>query len=193
MDAQCRQATTRPTQATTPTAAPAGLGNIQPTHGTPHLGGPISDFIGEFGNPNDHSTPGSIYHFLRATTSNVDGLIVSTLSGGNQVDGVTVQATNGNAQTSAIGWTPDDAKARCMTFALSDAHFKQQFVYADNSGYDLVYTSAELARTFPASEFSDGQGNTVQAGLFDVSYLYTSDGQHIDSCDMITGEQQTTH
>jgi len=79
-----------------------------------------------------------------------------------------------------------------MTFAPADARFKQQFVYADNSGYDLVYTSAELAKDFSAADFTDKQQNQVQAGMFDVSYLYASDGQHIDSCDMIIGEQQTT-
>ncbi len=105
---------------------------------------------------------------------------------------ITVAATNGNAQTSAVGWTTDEAKARCMTFAPADAHFKQQFIYANNSGYDLVYTSAELAKDFSATDFTDQQQNQVQAGTFDVSYLYASDGQHIDDCDLIIGEQQTT-
>lgn len=87
----------------------------------------------------------------------------------------------------------NDAKARCMTFAPSDAHFMKEFVYTDNTGFDMVYTSVQLARDFPVSAFTDSQGNQVQAGMFDVMYLYAGDNQHIDSCDMIIGEQQTTN
>jgi len=80
-----------------------------------------------------------------------------------------------------------------MTFAPSDAHFVKEFVYADNTGFDMVYTSVGLAKDFSASEFTDSQQNQVQAGTFDVQYLYAGDNQHIDSCDMIIGEQQTTN
>lgn len=180
-----------PTQAVQPTATTSGNSNIQPTHGTPHLGGPLSDFVGAYGAPDAHSNFSQGYdvlHLLPSSTSNIDGIIVASYPGDTtyQAADITVQATND------IGWTSSDAQARCMTFAPSDSHLKQRFVYADNSGYDLVYTSVALASDFPASDFTDGQSNTVQAGMFDVSYLYASDGQHIGSCDMIIGEQQTT-
>ena len=175
------------------------------TRGTPRIGGPISDFIGAYGQPNDHSNPGvyaSQYHFQRDTntTDVTDGLIVSTSADSKSViDDITVAAVAQNATyndpQAGSSFSPSDAKARCMTFAPSDAHFVKEFVYADNTGFDMVYTSASLAQSFPAGDFTDSQQNQVQAGMFDVSYLYKGNGdtQHIDSCDMIIGEQQTTN
>lgn len=182
------------TPKTKPTAAPSGL---IATHGIPHLGGPLSDFVGAYGQPNGHSSP-PLYHFM-TVGDNIDEYLVDGIGWScpsvqcmseQLVDDITVQSPDQNA-----GFTPSEAEARCMSYAPSDAHFKQKFVYADNSGYDMVYFSASLARAFPASldsvEFSDGNGGTVTPGTFDVSYLYADNGQGIGSCDIITGEQQT--
>ena len=191
-----QQPATQPTQKIQPTQGQATIttqaqNNITPTRGTPHLGGPISDFVGAYGTPDahsDYSPGGDTLHFLPSTTSNVDGLIVSTdPSEPTLAANIIVAATNGTV------WTVGDANDRCMTFAPSDAQFVKKYVYADNSGFDLVYTSAQLAKDFPASAFTDSKQEQVQAGTFDVLYLYASDGQHIDDCDMIIGEQQTTN
>jgi len=109
-----QQASSSPTQAptqvqptnapATPTTVPTKQTGLAVTHGTPHLGGPLSDFIGAFGQPNSHGTTGASYHFL--TVSSVDGIIVGTTFGIANVDDVEVNATNGNAQTSAVGWIP---------------------------------------------------------------------------------------
>jgi hypothetical protein len=40
-----------------PTQAPASWHSIKPTHGTPALGGPISDFIGAYGAPSHVNSP----------------------------------------------------------------------------------------------------------------------------------------
>jgi len=195
----------------TPTMKPTAKPTAQPTqnsavtHGTPHIGGPISDFIGAFGPPNDHSQPGASlgkYNFQRDanTTDVADGLIVLTsIDIENVVDDIEVQAVAQNATyndpQAGSSFSPSDAKARCMTFAPSDARFVKEFVYADNAGFDMVYISSSLAQIFLASDFTDSQQNQVQAGMFDVSYLYNSsrDTQHNSSCEMIIGEQQTTH
>jgi len=172
-----------------PTSAPTGL---VATHGTPRLGGPLSDFIGAYGQPNGHSSPPD-YHFM--TVGNIDEYLIMGLGSScpsvqciseQQIDDISVQSPDQNA-----GFTPSEAESRCMSYAPSDAHFKQKFAYADNSGYDMVYTSTSLAHAFPASEFINGSGGTVPAGTFDVSYLYSDNGTGIGSCDMITGEQQT--
>ncbi len=188
-----------------PTSNPAPKPTLQPTkvlaatHGTPQLGGAISDFIGTYGKPDSHSSIQQGYialHFLPSTSqSNVDGLIVATdpHNTASLAANITVQAQNGNAQTGAIGWDVNDAKTRCMAFAPSDAHFVKEFVYANTSGFDMVYTSAQLAKDFPASAFTDNQQKQVPAGTFDVQYLYAIDGQHISFCDLIIGEQQTTN
>ena len=188
-----------------PALQPTSKPTLQPTkvltatHGTPHLGGAISDFIGTYGKPDSHSSIQQGYialHFLPSTSqSNVDGLIVATdpHNTASLAANITVQAQNGNAQTGAIGWAVNDAKTRCMAFAPSDAHFVKEFVYANTSGFDMVYSSAQLAKDFPASAFTDNQQKQVPAGTFDVQYLYAIDGQHISFCDLIIGEQQTTN
>ena len=126
-------------------------------------------------------------------------MIVTSTDSKTSVDDITVAAVAQNATyndpQAGSSFSPSDAKARCMTFAPSDAHFVKEFVYADNTGFDMVYSSASLAQSFPAGDFTDSQQNQVQAGMFDVSYLYKGNGdtQHIDSCDMIIGEQQTAN
>jgi len=74
--------TTVPTQAPTsaPTKAPAPSG-LPATHDTPHLGGPLSDFIGVYGQPNSHSTPPQ-FHFI--TENNIDELIITGLGSARQ-------------------------------------------------------------------------------------------------------------
>ncbi|HEY6285770.1 MAG TPA: hypothetical protein VIX20_08920 [Ktedonobacteraceae bacterium] len=189
-----------------PTSNPASKPTLQPTkvltatHGTPQLGGAISDFIGTYGKPDPHSSIQQGYialHFLPSTSSqsNVDGLIVATdpHNTASLAANITVQAQSGNAQSAAIGWAVNDAKTKCMAFAPSDAHFVKEFVYANTPGFDMVFTSAQLAKDFPASAFTDSQQKQVPAGTFDVQYLYAIDGQHISLCDLIIGEQQTTN
>jgi hypothetical protein len=78
------------------------------------------------GQPGPHSSiqPG-LYdlHFLPSTSSHskVDGLIVETDPGtaAYLAGDIIVQLQNGNAQTSAVGWAVNDAKARWMAFAPS--------------------------------------------------------------------------
>ncbi len=188
-----------------PTSNPPSKPPLQPTkvltatHGTPHLGGVLSDFIGTYGKPDPHSSIQQGYialHFLPSISqSNVDGLIVATdpHTTAYLAANITIQAQNGNAQIAAIGWAVNDAKTRCMAFAPSDAHFVKEFVYANTSGFDMAYTSAQLAKDFPGSAFTDSQQKQVPAGTFDVQYLYAIDGQHISFCDLIIGEQQTTN
>lgn len=171
------------TPAPVATTAPAQQ-QIAPTSGRPALGSPVSDFVGKFGQPNDHSTPGQIYNFLRVPGQNLDGLIITPYPGTQQVDDITVA-------TPDPGWTSSEAESHCLAYAPLDYHFKQKIPYADNTGYDMVYSSASLAKAFPAADFTDGNSNQVTPGLFDIGYLYNSDGQHISSCDLIIGEQQT--
>jgi len=189
---------TAPTHASTSTPSPTPTPNPSPTatpygatHGIPHLGGPLSDFIGEYGQPNNDSSPPADYHFLHVVNSYLDGLVVSVYPGTQKVDYIVMQATNGDSQTDIVGWTASYAESLCMDFAPSDAHFKQRITYLDGTGYDFIFTSMSLAHLIPADDFSDGNGGMVPRGTFDMSYLYANDGQHIGSCSMMTGEQQT--
>jgi hypothetical protein len=185
--------TQAPSPTTAPTKAPAPSG-LPMTHGTPRLGGPLSDFIGTYGQPNSNSNP-PLFDFIE--TNNINGVSITGLGSScsstqcevqQQIDNITVQSPD---QTN--GYSVNEAEAKCMAFAPTDAHFKQKIPYADGTGYDMVYNSASLAKAFPASEFSDGNGGTVAPGTFDISYLYADNKQGIGSCDMITGEQQTSN
>lgn len=165
------------------------------THGTPHLGGPLSDFTGKYGQPNDHSVQGQP-HFLRDATSPADGLILAQYvdnTGYSQlIDSVLVQAVNGET------WTITDAEAVCMAYAPNDAHMVKKVTILDTSGQvsgiDMVFMSIILAHTFPADAFTDVNQKPVRAGMFDVDYLYAGDGgQDISSCDMELGATQTQY
>ena len=182
-------ATVAPTKTPKAASVPSGL---PVTHGTPRLGGPLSDFIGAYGQPNGNSNPPS-YEFQEVNNINEVGAMgigsscSSPLCVSEQhIDDITVQSPD---QTN--GFTASEAEAKCMAFAPTDAHYKQKIPFADGTGYDTVYSSASLAKMFAASEFTDGSGNTVTPGMFDVSYLYADNKVGIGSCDMITGEQQT--
>lgn len=193
---QSQAPTAAPTQAIAPTSAPTSApvsSGLPATRGTPRLGGPLSDFIGAYGQPNSNSNPPS-YQFQEVNNINEVGAMGIGASCQSpqcevqqHIDDITIQSPD---QTN--GYTVSEAEAKCMAFAPADAHFKQKIPYGDGTGYDMVYTSATLAKEFPASEFVDGNSNQVAAGTFDVSYLYADNHQDIGSCDMITGEQQTT-
>lgn len=155
------------------------------THGTPELGGLISDFVGKYGLPNNHSIPG-MDHFLRTASSLTvtDGLIVTNILGTKNVDSIKVAAIN-----SAI-WTQAIAKTLCMSYVPTDAHQIKQVPLTTAQGYDVIYVSSWLATRFSASDFTDSNQNTVQAGTFDIQYLVKLDGS-IDSCSIQIGSQQT--
>jgi hypothetical protein len=189
-------ATTAPTQA--PTATPKSTakpmpkpstssGNLTPTFGIPLLGGRISDFIGKYGAPNSHTDAYS-FHWFRDSSSNADGLIVWSLTHPKQVDSIDVQSVNGNM--------PDisSAVALCTVYNPDDAHQVKRYPLVDasgnNAGVDVVYMSASLAHKFSPDDFTDGNGNNVQPGLFDIQYLYKGDGT-IDSCSILPGQEQT--
>lgn len=176
--------TPSPQPSPTPTQKPMPTPASVPASGSPVLGANINAFLAKYGKPNDHSSAGD-YHWLRGTNSNIDGLIVDTYPGTQQAGNITVAAT------SDPGWSLTGVSSRCLAFAPTDARFKQKIPYGDNTGYDEVYVSATLAQMFPASDFTDTNGQQVTPGTFDVSYLYGSDNQHIGDCDLIVGEQQT--
>lgn len=191
-----QQATSMPQASFAATSKPTKPPTAEPTqrratatvaHGTPHLGGPISDFIAKYGTPNDH-TDAQSYHWLRDSSSNVDGLVVTTTA--TIADGITVSAVNG-----AI-WTTTTAQAACTNYNPSDAHQIRRVSVTDSSGsvvgFDVMYSSRSLAQAFAASDFTDANGNEVQRGSFDIQYLYKGDGsQNIDSCSIQLGQQQT--
>jgi hypothetical protein len=175
-----------------PTPTPTTVtGNLTATYGPPRLGGPISDFIGKYGPPNDHTDLTSrTFHWFRDSSSNVDGLIVWELTHPNQVDSIDVQAVNGDMPNMSA------AVALCTVYNPSNARQLKSIPLVNASGQasgvDVVYLSASLASVFSPDDFTDSQQNNVQPGTFDIQYLYKGDGtESIDSCSILPGEQQT--
>jgi hypothetical protein len=170
----------------TATARPQSAKALVATHGTPRLGGPLSDFVGSYGQPNSHSTPPTLYHFSTYASANIDAVVVMTdVYAPSLVSDVTAQAPSDTT------WDISFGEAHCLAFAPLDSRLVERVPYGDNTGYDMVYKSAQLSHLFPAADFTDANGNTVAPGTFDISYLYGTDQDHISSCDLIIGSQQT--
>jgi hypothetical protein len=181
------QGATSPTSPTSKPTTQATTGS-NPTSSAPVLGGGLSAFTTKYGQPNNHSVPASgLYHFKQYPVSNLDFLIVNTdLADGsayaNRVESITAQAPD-------AGWSQQEATAACAAFLPPDAVYKQQINLT--YGYDNIYSSASLAQLFPSLDFVDVNGKQVQAGLFDVQYLYQHGTKNIVSCSFMIGTQQT--
>lgn len=175
------------TKATTQTSTAISGGSLTPANDSATLGSNISTFITRYGQPNDHSVPNyGLYYFKRYQGSNNDFLIVTDDTGdrgvyANRAEDVTVQAPNTGT---GYGWTQEQAGVICGAFFPRDAVFEQQVERFD--GYDTIYFSASVAKLFPTTAFTDFNNNQVQAGLFDVLYLYGA-GATIHSCDILIG------
>ena len=174
---------TQPLNNPTPMTAQAG-----PTT----LGQPLSHFIAQYGQPNDHTdTSAGSYHFRSYGGSNIDFLIIHTdiLDGSSysqSIYGISVQASD-------AGWTESNADANCDVFLPQDSVYKSQILTSFGGNYDKIYYSPSLANLFPASEFYDADQNPVKAGTFDVLYIVKSqsDPTTIVGCDIGLGTQGT--
>jgi hypothetical protein len=171
----------------TAAAATITAEDIKPTSGPALVGGDLGAFVAHYGQPNGHSTPdGGFFNFQRYPGSNRDFLIAQTdaADGGvyaQRVEGVTAQAPD-------AGWLQQEASTTCAAFFPRDAVYQREVGLVN--GYDKIYFSASLARLFPASAFTDASDDQIQAGLFDVRYLYQSN-TIIGSCGISIGTEQT--
>ena len=173
------------------TLAPVLQATPQPTKGAlaapAVLGGDIGTFVSRYGQPNDHSVPSSgYYHFRRYANSDVDFLVAQVDLGDGVVYAQRVKGVV--AQAPGAGWNQQQANAACTAFLPRDSAYQRTVKLA--MGYDNVYFSASLVGLFPASAFTDPNGNQVKAGLFEVHYIQRA-GSIIDSCDILPGTQQT--
>jgi|SRR5450755_3467351 len=95
-------------------------------------------------------------------------------------------------------WTVSAGESQCKAFYPADAVHVRDFPTADvdklNDGIAMVYTSAALARVFPAGRFIDQQHHPVAAGTFTVAYSYTFskstnqwDKAHLLQCELDLG------
>jgi hypothetical protein len=169
-----------------------------PANGAAVLGGTAAAFSARYGQPNAHSDPAAgELHFQRYGDSQTDFLVVQLdLFDGTalaqQVYSVTAQAPPQQP------WNLSMAQTTCQAFAPADATTIKVIPISSTQGIvgvDALYRSPTLARTFPASRFSDAVGNPVTPGTFDVLYRYAAanDSNRIDSCTIELGTQQAPY
>jgi hypothetical protein len=197
--AQAPTSTPTPTftaQATTavPTAtATQASSSSSVTHGTPRLGGPVSDFVGKYGQP-DTGCPtctSGIYNFQRYQ--------------GTQLDYISTMITDANGHVFAfivsappnIDWDTATSTAICESFGPSDVNYDrpvQVLQSSDGSDVERVYKSAWLAGQLETSDFQDlnttGPYTDLPPGTFDIDYIYPSGPSKVSDCSLEAGIQR---
>lgn len=180
-------------------SAGAGATSTGPStaNGQPRFGGHLADFVAHFGQPNDHTdiTTGQ-YHFARYANSNVDGIVLMV----DVADGADFETLVSDLRVQGPEtppWSLSVAQTQCAAYLPADATRTRQVSVASTAGQegvDVVYRSASLASTFPATAFVDASQNPVAAGAFDVFYqdLKVNDPSAVTGCRMLLGTQQTT-
>ena len=166
---------------------------ITATHGMPHLGGPLSDFVGKYGPPDTTcaACTGGFYNFQRYQGTQIDYIsTVSTDAHGN-VNGFDVQAAPN------IGWDTQAATALCDSFGPPDVTYDHPIRImpaTDGMSVEKVYKSASLAEQLTNDNFQDDNtmnGNTnLPPGTFDIFYTYDGNQSRVSDCSLSAGIQR---
>lgn len=183
-------ATTVPTAtATRPAPTATHASGLTATHGTPRLGGPVSDFVGKYGQPDTGcaTCTAGVYNFQRIQGTQIDYISTMLTDANGHVNGFIVQALSGD-------WDASTASAVCASFGPSDAnysHASQVLSSSDGSSVEKVYKSAWLAGQLAPGDFTDGSsGNTLTPGTFDITYTYDGSPSKVSDCSLEAGIQQ---
>jgi len=159
------------------------------------LGGPGAAFVARYGPLTSQSdTSTGDLHFRQYAGVAQDFLIVDLAvhfgdTPANDAESIIVSAPPSQP------WDTSTAQATCSAFFPADAQKVKSVPVTTGgalTGEDVIYTSATLAQTFPASVFVDANQNPVTPGTFDVLYLYTQGGatNSIADCQLLLGSQQ---
>jgi hypothetical protein len=179
-------ATPRPTAtptavptATPTTAKPTALPTPTPgtvTHGTPRLGGPVTDFINTYGKPDTGcaTCASGVYNFKRYQGTGIDYISTLLTDANGNTNAFDVQAPPNS------DWDTSTASAICESFGPSDVNYDhpvQVLQSSDGVIVEKVYKSTWLAGQLDVSDFQDSNttsGSTdLAAGTFDISYSYS--------------------
>ena len=165
---------------------------IRPVAGPAVLGGQIGTFVKKFGDPNSHSDPSfDSYSFRRYSTSNVDYLRVVGDTGDGQQWTPYVYLIVASAPPHQP-WDSTSAEAICSSFLPMDAKYVSQLLdigkQGVTQGVNILFFSAALKATLPATQFNNAQHNPVQPGLLDIYYSFVNGNQNIiDGCTLAPG------
>ncbi|MFL5624337.1 MAG: hypothetical protein ACJ788_01940 [Ktedonobacteraceae bacterium] len=189
------QATTAVPTATATQPAPTAThatGSSSVTHGTPRLGGPVSDFIGKYGQPDTGcgTCAAGVYNFQRIQGTQIDYISTMLTDANGHVNGFIVQGPD-------AGWDASTASAICESFGPSDVNYDrpvQVLQSSDGSSVEKVYKSAWLAGQLAVGDFQDGNttsNNTdLPPGTFDIDYTYPSGPSKVSDCSLDAGIQR---
>jgi hypothetical protein len=133
----------------------------------------------------------ALHMFARYVGSTVDQIVVQL----DQADGPSLSqrvALVNVAAPPGHPWTTSTATTLCIAFAPHDATFVQRIPLRPPN-VDMVYHSAMLATTFPATTFLDTNQQSALVGSFDILYLAqsASDPSHVSDCQLVLGTTQT--
>ncbi len=155
---------------------------LTPTSGPTTLGQPLSHFIFRYGAPMDEQTQkDGIYNWNRGAF-----FVLAFKSENYLVSGIDDANSDGN------GWDSEASAAPlCKTFLPADSVYKRDVTISHGVPSDeRVYYSASLAPLFPASTFTDENGNITTPGTFAIVYQYDSaTSMHITDCSIQIGLQ----
>jgi hypothetical protein len=173
-----------------PTAKPTtATGNLTATYGTPRLGGPVSDFIGKYGQPDTScaTCAKGVYNFQRIQGTQTDYISTMLTDVNGHVNGFLVQSQG-------TDWDATTATAICESFGPSDVNYDHPLKVLQSSDgiiVERVYKSAWLAGQLAVGDFQDNNtmsGNTnLPLGTFDISYSYSSGPSKVSDCSLDAG------
>ena len=119
-------ATEQPTPMPTPTSVPLS----KATHGKPHIGGPLSDFVGKYGMP-EYGSDGQ-YNFV----ADSNGTIVSA-----NIKGTPPNIVNYISVVASMDWSKDKTMTFCFQYLPDDATL---IVHDPDNNW--LYDSSSLGR-----------------------------------------------
>lgn len=182
--------TTAPTRQPT-TKSTVATGNLTATYGTPRLGGPVSDFIGRYGQADTSCAAcGGYYNFQRIQGTQADYISAMLTDANGHVNSLLVQSPN-------TDWDVATATTVCESFGPADVNYDHPLKVLQSSDgliVEKVYKSAWLVGQLAESDFQDGNtmsGNiNLPPGTFDIDYSYSGSPSKVSDCSLDAGIQR---
>ncbi len=154
------QVSSSPTQASQPTSAPTASPTKSPA-GPAILGATLNDFKARYGQLNSHSDPANGQYYFALYGNDKDDLTLQFIYD-EHASAILYGAPNNKY------WSYSEAKTACAAFLPSDATYQRKMTVYDTTGKaqdeQLVYVSSSIASFFPASAFTDENGNNAKPG-----------------------------
>lgn len=140
------------------------------------LGATENDFIVTYSAPTQRASESRIHKATIEGTSITISLTLDAANDGGHVHFIKITGTGANKAT---------MEGIAKHFLPTDAKYQKDMQVAD-FGTEHVYSSASLAKTFPADMFQDSNGNNITPGTFYVACGDQVDGPN--ACSLNLGQ-----